>query len=173
MAAPSQIQARYVEEEDRILLRINTVADEEFRFWLTRRFLRRLSPVLQEGLMSSPTARQQLDYVSRQAVMAFEHERAQSKAEFNSPFRETGKLPLGTDPLLIVRAGFRNLEGGGFSVALKNGDSKGIDLTLTSDLLHLVCKLLDDAAQKSGWDIPALLQGVGDAAAPVTASRLN
>ncbi|QLQ33522.1 MAG: hypothetical protein HZT40_20145 [Candidatus Thiothrix singaporensis] len=65
MAAPSQIQARYVEEEDRILLRINTVADEEFRFWLTRRFLRRLSPVLQEGLMSSPTARQQLDYVSR------------------------------------------------------------------------------------------------------------
>ncbi|QLQ33523.1 MAG: hypothetical protein HZT40_20150 [Candidatus Thiothrix singaporensis] len=104
--------------------------------------------------------------------MAFEHERAQSKAEFNSPFRETGKLPLGTDPA-DRPAGFRNLEGGGFSVALKNGDSKGIDLTLTSDLLHLVCKLLDDAAQKSGWDIPALLQGVGDAAAPVTAYQLN
>ncbi|MEZ5454150.1 MAG: hypothetical protein R3E93_15225 [Thiothrix sp.] len=173
MAAPSQLQIRYIEEEDRILLRMNTVAGEEFRFWFTRRLLLRLWPILQEGLVSSPAARQQLDYSSRQAIMAFEHERAQSKAEFNNPFRETENLPLGQDPLLIVRVGFRNKENGSFAFALKDNDGKGIDLSLTHDLLHLLCKLLDDAAQKSDWNMPELLQGVTETSAPVAAHRLN
>lgn len=173
MAAPSQIQARYIEEEDRILLRMNTVAEEEFRFWFTRRLLLRLWPVLQEGLMSSPAVKQQMDYSSRQAIVAFEHERAQTKAEFNNAFRETDKLPLGQDPLLVVRVGFRNLENGSFAFALKNGAGNGIDLTLTQDLLHLLCKLLDDAAQKSAWDMPDLLQCVAETNAPVAAHRLN
>ena len=86
MAAPAQIQIRYIQEEDRILMRMNTVAEEEFRFWLTRRFLVRLWPVLQEALMSSPAVKQQQRLYSRQAIMAFEHERAQSKAQFNNPF---------------------------------------------------------------------------------------
>lgn len=173
MAAPAQIQVRYIEEEDRILMRMNTVAEEEFRFWLTRRFLLRLWPVLQQALMSSPAVKQQHDYSARQAIVAFEHEQAQRKAEFNNPFRETDKLPLGQEPLLLTQAGFRNLDKGGCSLALKNSGHKGIDLTLSNDLLHLVCKLLDDAAQKSDWDMPELLQGVTETTAPIAAHRLN
>ena len=51
MATPAQIQIRYIQEEDRILMRLNTVAEEEYRFWLTHRFLIRLWPVLQDALM--------------------------------------------------------------------------------------------------------------------------
>lgn len=173
MAAPSQIQIRYIQEEDRLLMRMNTVADEEFRFWLTRRFLLRLWPVLQEALMSSPAIKQQRDYSSQQAILAFEHERAQSKAAFNNPFRESENLPLGKGPILVVLGNFRHLSNGAFMVSLKNHDKQGIDLTLTSDLLHLLCKLLDEAAQQSDWNMPLLLQNVVEAKSPVAAHQLN
>lgn len=175
MAAPSQIQVRYIPEEDRVLMRMNTVAGEEFRFWLTRRYLLRMWPVLQEALLSSPTARRQKDFSAQQAVVAFEQEKARSKAEFNSAFRETDKLPLGKDPLLVVQSGFRHLEdGSAFLVSLKNPQMEGIELTLTSDLLHLLCKMLDEAVQQySDWDMPALIPNPTESAAPVAAHRLN
>lgn len=173
MAAPSQIQIRYIQEEDRILMRMNTVAEEEFRFWLTRRFLLRLWPVLQEALMSSPAVKQHSDFSSRQAIMAFEHERAQSKAAFNNPFREADKLPLGKAPLLVVKAGFHHQGNGSLQLALKDTAEKGIDLTLTHDLLHLLCKLLDDAAQQSDWKMPTLLPGITETQSPVAAHQLN
>lgn len=173
MAAPSQLQARYIPEEDRISLRMNTVAEEEFRFWLTRRLLVRLWPVLQEGLMSSPVVRQQADPLSRQAVMAFEHEQAKAKAEFNSPFRSVDKLPLGDMPLLIVQANFRHLPNGDFFIGLKDNHGKGIDLSLTHDLLHLLCQLLEDAAQRSDWDMPSLFKAEMEQHAPLEAHQLN
>ena len=149
MAAPAQIQVRYIQEEDGILMRMNTLAEEDYRFWLTHRFLARLWPVLQDALMSSPTVKQHSDIHSRQAIMAFEHEQAQSKAQFNNPFREADKLPLGKDPLLVSKAGFRHQANGALQLSLKNVAEEGVDLTLTHDLLHLLCKLLDDAAQQS------------------------
>jgi hypothetical protein len=173
MAAPSQIQIRYIQEEDRILMRMNTVAGEEFRFWLTRRFLLRLWPVLQESLLSSPAAKQYSDPASRQAIMAFEHERAQSKAAFDNPFRDSDKLPLGKEPLLVVKAGFRHQDNGSLQIALKNAAEKGVDLTLSHDVLHLLCKLLDDAAQQSEWKLVTLLPGVGETQSPVAAHQLN
>ncbi len=173
MAAPSQIQIRYIQEEDRILMRMNTVADEEFRFWLTRRFLLRLWPVLQEALMSSPAVKQHSDLSSRQAIMAFEHERAQSKAEFNNPFRESDNLPLGKSPLLVVKAGFRHLDNGSLKLALKDTAEKGVDLNLTHELLHLLCKLLDDAAQQSEWKMSSLLPNIAATQSPVAAHQLN
>lgn len=173
MAAPSQIQVRYIQEEDRILMRMNSVAGEEFRFWLTRRFLLRLWPVLQEALLSSPAAKQYHDPASRQAIMAFEHERAQSKAAFDNPFRESDNLPLGKEPLVVTKAGFRHQDNGSLQLALKNTADQGIDLTLGNDVLHLLCKLLDDAAQQSGWKLPTLLPGVGATQSPVAAHQLN
>ncbi len=173
MAAPSQLQARYLPEEDRISLRMNTVAQEEFRFWLTRRFLVRMWPVLQEGLMSSPVVRQQSDPVSRQTVMEFEHEKAKTKAEFNAPFQAAPNLPLGEEALLIVQANFRHLPNGDFFLSVKDNHGKGIDLTLTRDLLHLLCQILDDAAQRSDWDLPSLFNIEAEQQVPVEAHRLN
>lgn len=173
MAAPSQLQARYLPEEDRISLRMNTVADEEFRFWLTRRFLLRLWPVLQDGLMSSPVVRQQADPVSRQTVMEFEHEQAKAKAEFNAPFRGAEILPLGDAPLLVVQANFRHLPNGDFFLGVKDNHGEGIELTLTRDLLHLLCQLLEDATQRSDWDMPSLFNVEAGQFAPMETRQLN
>lgn len=172
-AAPAQIQIRYIQEEDRILMRMNTVANEEFRFWLTRRFLVRLWPVLQESLMSSPAVKQHSDYSSRQAIVAFEHERAQSKAAFNHPFREVDNLPWGKEPLLVVKAGFRHQNNGALQIAFKDNHEKGVDLNLSNELLHLLCKLLDDAARQSDWKMTALLPNITETQSPVAVHQLN
>lgn len=173
MAAPAQIQARYVQEEDRILLRMNTVAEEEFRFWLTRRFALRLWPVLQDALFSSPIATRQTSLSARHAVVAFEHEIAKSKVGFDTGFRDMNVLPLGEAPLLITQSAFRRESDGTFFLSLHNINKQGVSLNLTSDLLHLFCKLLEDAAQHSDWTMPNLLHGVGTQLSPVEMHRLN
>lgn len=161
MSAPAQIQIRYIPEEDRILMRMNTLEDEEYRFWLTRRFCLRLWPVLQEALFSTPTATQQTSQTARQAVVAFEHEAAKSKAEFNASFRESKNLPLGINPLLVATAGFHQQSPGVFFLTLQNVNKEGINITLTTELLHLVCKLLEDAGDESDWRLPPLVQSLG------------
>ncbi len=173
MAAPAQIQARYVQEEDRILLRLNTVANEEFRFWLTRRFALRLWPVLQDALLSTPVATRQTSLTARQAIVAFEHEAAKSKAQFNTHFRDMDNLPLGETPLLVTQSGFRRETNGNFFLSLHNQQKQGISLSLTTDLLHLFCKLLEDATRQSDWAIPALVQEMSAHSAPLAAHRLN
>ena len=44
----SQMQMLYVSEEDRILFRVNSTSGEEFRFWLTRRYVLLLIKVLKD-----------------------------------------------------------------------------------------------------------------------------
>lgn len=158
MSAPTQLQIRYLAEEDRILMRMNTAAEEEFRFWLTRRFCLRLWPVLQEALFSTPAVTQQMSPSARHAIVAFEHEAAQSKAEFNTRFRESKHFPFGETPLLIVHASFNRQQNGTYGLALRNTAKEGINITLTNDLLHLMCKLLEDASAESDWEMPALIQ---------------
>lgn len=173
MVAPAQFQVRYVHEEDRVLLRVATADAEEYRFWLTRRFLQRLWPVLQEALLSPPTIKRFSDLPSQQAMLAFEHERAQSKVSFNQPFQSQTTLPLGETPLLVIKAGFRNLDGGGLQIAFKDTHEKGIDLTLSHDVLHLLSKLLDDATQQAEWQFNRLLPNPAGTAVPLATHQLN
>jgi hypothetical protein len=44
-----QVNVSYVGEQDRVLLRINSVGGEEFRIWLTRRMCLQLLPVLDKS----------------------------------------------------------------------------------------------------------------------------
>ncbi len=173
MAAPAQIQARYIQEEDRILLRLNTVADEEFRFWITRRFALRLWPVLQDALFSTPIATQQTSSTARQAVVAFEHEAAKSKAQFKTAFKDMENFPLGNVPLLVSQSGFRRENNGKFFLSLHNQQQQGISLNLTADLLHLFCKLLADASQQTDWSMPPLVQNMAQFVPNVETHRLN
>ena len=50
MSTLHQIQMQYDAHEDRGLLRIRTRDGSEFRFWLTRRFVRALWPMVREML---------------------------------------------------------------------------------------------------------------------------
>src|SRR5262245_43215607 len=104
-----QIQIRHDESEDRLLLRLSTTDNHEFRFWLTRRFVKRLWAMLVQMLEWDQAVRQQLDPETRRAVLDIQHEGFSQQANYAKKFDEsTGEvphaLPLGEAPTLLARA---------------------------------------------------------------------
>ena len=71
MTAISQIQMRYVPLEDRVLLRLNTSDQDEFRFWLTRRFVVMLISALQAHKAADPDVSAAPAGDAREAVRQF------------------------------------------------------------------------------------------------------
>lgn len=155
-----QIYVVFVPEEDRLQLKINTQAQIEFRFWLTRRFIKRLWPGLRQAMETTaglavvdPT-----DPLARATALHFMHQKAVSQADFSKKFDHTpSETPLGPLPILVTRARIEPREQGGYMVAFHPQESYGIELAMAPDLLHSFCKLLSDAVSKADWDLPMSL----------------
>src|SRR5436190_2425472 len=99
-----QIQMKYSAQEDRILLRISSTERAEFRFWLTRRYVKLLWTILLKMLERDPSAAQHADENVRRTLLGFQHESAVQSANFAKPFEEdVSSLPLGANPVLLSR----------------------------------------------------------------------
>src|SRR5574343_1953990 len=86
-----QLQIAHDALKDRLVLRVETHADEEFRVWLTRRFLRELWPHLAKLLAhSNSPAPLPADVEAIPAPPSFEQAFQDDKAPY----------PLGSNPLL-------------------------------------------------------------------------
>lgn len=150
-----QIQARYDERHDRVLLRLSTGDDTEFLFWLTRRFTRRFWGLLLKTLEQDELVRQQSDTEARKAVLAMRHEGFVQQGNFSQPFEEKSyRRPLGSEPMLVARADCTaDKKPGMVTLSLRPREGQGVDLGLNASLLHSICKLLADAVAQSDWDL--------------------
>lgn len=150
-----QIQARYDELHDRVLLRLSTDDDTEFLFWLTRRFTKRLWGLLLKTLEQDEPVRQQIDTEARKAVLAMRHEGFVQQSNFSTPFEEKAyQRPLGQEPVVVARADYTpGTRPGFFTLSLRPQHGQGIDLGLNPSLLHSICKLLIDAVGQSDWNL--------------------
>jgi len=167
-----QIQARYDELQDRVLLRLSTKDDAEFLFWFTRRFTRRFWGFLLKTLEQDEPVRQQSDAEARKAVMAMRHEDFVQQSNFSKPFEEKPyQRPLGAEPILVARADYApGAKPGIFTLSLRPQQGQGVDLGLTPSLLHSIAKLLLDAVAQTDWDLnlampSAMFQPVTDESA--------
>ncbi|MEO5349203.1 MAG: hypothetical protein H7836_06130 [Magnetococcus sp. YQC-3] len=153
-----QLQVVFAPEEDRLQLRINTQARTEFRFWLTRRFVKRLWPGLVQAMESRaawPAAvPPPVDPTARATILEFAHQKAIAQADFSTQFLETpSETPLGPLPILVTRARIEPREQGGHMVSFHPEGSYGIEVAMDPRLLHSFCKLLADAVSKADWDL--------------------
>ncbi len=155
-----QLQASYVTEQDRILVRLNTHAGEELRLWLTRRMVKNLFPhmikvtteltaTLPEntgGDGSDPTTSAQ-----------FKIQESLRQADFETPFNtKATALPIGESPLLATTVHITPSEGGGLRIGFEEklpdlAGSRSFEVTLGHDLLHGFMHLLDAALQHANW----------------------
>lgn len=158
-----QIQARYDELQDRVLLRVSTVDGTEFLFWFTRRFTKRFWGLALKSLEQDEPVRQQADAEARKAVLGMRHEGFVQKSNFDTPFEEKEyQRPLGQEPLIVARADYRpGAAPGVFTLSLRPQRGHGVDLGMNASLLHSICKLLMDAVSKSDWDLKLAMPGVG------------
>ena len=77
-----QLTMSYSPKEDRILLRIGTAQNTEYRLWLIRRFVRSIWGALKKILEGSLTRGNDMQPKVRQAVMAMEHQESVQSSDF-------------------------------------------------------------------------------------------
>jgi hypothetical protein len=153
-----QIQIRHEEAEDRLLLRLSTSDDSEFRFWLTRRFVKRLWALLVQMLDWDQAVRQQVNPDTRRTVLDLQHEGYAQQADYSQPFAEAPRrMPLGEAPTLVARATGKKGDSGVQTLSLHPQQGQGIDMTLDTKLLHIFTRLLREAVAGTDWDVDLAL----------------
>jgi len=173
MGQLKQLNLKYQPAEDRACLRISTGDQAEYRFWLTRRFVRILWPVMIQLLEADERVQSQPRQDARKTVLSFQHEHAVQAADFSTGYQENAAdFPLGSEPLLLTSIRARRNSVGAPVLGLSGEQDRGIELAMTDQLLHSLCKLLADISEKAEWGLD--LQVVPDAPpAAGSGRRLN
>ncbi|MBF0629991.1 MAG: hypothetical protein HQL89_03235 [Magnetococcales bacterium] len=149
-----QMQIVYSQITDRLLLRINTRDRQEFRFWLTRRFVKRLWPGLAQALARQVRPEATHSPLARAAMMDLMHQNAISQADFNTRFdQQIQTVPMGTEPILVAKARLTPMKSGVVMLTLQPETGQGVELALDPNLLHALCKLFQDALPQTDWDL--------------------
>ncbi len=169
-----QLSVNYLQEQDRILARINTTGSEEFRLWFTRRLSQGLWPMLQRAV-AQQVAQQALahtpgmaaasaDPQTQQMLADFKRQESLQKADFRTPYQEqAAALPLGPEPLLVTEVNITPLPSGQlqmhFQEQLPNSPApRGFQMALEPQLLHGFVHLLEQAMGVAQWSGPAVGQ---------------
>ena len=138
-----QLQIANDHLQDRLILRVATSADEEYRIWFTRRFLRELWPHL-AGLIGNQAA---------PVALAGEMPPAEA-ASFEQAFAdENATYPLGSTPLLTNEVKCDTLSDGSFNLTFREGRERSFQLALTPDLLQALCAMLRAGAEHAQWNL--------------------
>ncbi|MEI7764597.1 MAG: hypothetical protein WCI85_15275 [Comamonadaceae bacterium] len=157
-----QLQASYVLEQDRILVRMNTLAGEELRLWLTRRMVRNLFPHMLQvtaDLVADQAQGASHDGADRNALTQFKKQESLQKADFHTPFNsQAASLPIGDAPLLASRVHVTVCDGGALRIGFEEdvadaATKRSFEVTLGQDLLHGFMHLLEAALQQADWGI--------------------
>lgn len=149
--AISQMQVLYDPSEDRILFRLNTTSQEQFRFWFTRRYTVLLLQVLKQHLESDPDVSLQGTPEAKEAVKSFKQEKAVQSANFSQSFKEDANdLPLGQRALLAYRLSY-SVKGTILNLSLQPRQGQGITMAINQEINVSFSQLLINAANKGEW----------------------
>jgi len=149
-----QISMSFVATEDRLLFRLKTRDNKEYRLFLTRRFvLLGLWPAIRSLLAADPEVRRMTDEAQKQTMLSFRHDGFVDKSAFEKTYEETDdERPLGDDPIIVT--GLKAVpKDGGYALTFKLIDGKTVALRFDEKLMHNFCKLLFDLVNKADWDV--------------------
>ncbi|MES2949888.1 MAG: hypothetical protein V4858_15200 [Pseudomonadota bacterium] len=165
-----QLSIRYDADQDRILVRINTSTGDEVQMWLTRRLVLRLSPLLNRVAMDHlaiPENAKSDGYVdlsamgssSRKMLADARKQEVLQGADFKTAYRsDSTNRPLGDVPLLVTEVNLTPKDGAHMQMNFKEllqepASSRGFQLDIPADLVFGLMELLNQALQKSDWQI--------------------
>lgn len=154
-----QLSIAHDERQDRLLLRLNTADQDEFRFWLTRRMCLRLMPALQQSSVRLEAAQPGVaaaDATAQQMLGELKREAFLNQADFATPFKkQASHLPLGALPMLITDAHLSILPSGVLELALEDksapDQAKTCKMQMQPSLVHGMVHLIQQASEKAQW----------------------
>ncbi|HEX4984892.1 MAG TPA: hypothetical protein VFV71_02345 [Burkholderiales bacterium] len=150
-----RITVEFHAEEDRLMVRVFFDGKAEVQFWLTRRLVSRMWPVLIQMAQARPEIQVQANPEVRKAMLGMQHEKALQEVKFTKaaaqePQREH---PLGSTPMLVSKVRARRNDRGQTVLSLQPQHGNGVDLALGDTLLHGLMKLVQDTAIKAEWGL--------------------
>lgn len=157
----SQLQVATDNVQDRLLLRVATPDNEEYRIFFTRRFLRELWPHFTAMLTG---------HLRLRPAMTPEADAAEdSPNTFEQQFREDNpSYPLGSKPLLASEATLEPAGDGLARLILREGRERSFELSLSAEMLQALSAMLRAASEQAQWEIALEYQG---AAGPMIINR--
>lgn len=167
-----QLSVTYQAEPDRILVRVNTTAQQEMRMWLTRRLMVGLWPLLNklltENLMAleAAPALDKADDGLKKMLADFRKEEFLRVADFDTPYAGAkAALPLGAKPLLVTEVDAGPPSGGKQRLTFREKAREGIkprsfQMELKPKLMQGLVHLLEQALTTSRWMEPFAGPGV-------------
>lgn len=154
-----QLSVHHDERQDRLLLRLNTQDQQEFRFWLTRRLTQRLLPAIEQSTVRLEAAQPGVavtDAPSQQLLTELKRDAFLQKADFATPFENRAtQWPLGAEPMLITDAHLSIKPGGALEMAFEDksnpAQARSCQLHLQVSLVHGMLHLIRQASEKAEW----------------------
>lgn len=172
-----QLSATYIAQQDRVLMKINTTAQEEMRLWLTRRLLLGLWPLLSKlltehllKLEAAGSSLESADEELRRMLADFRKEEFLQQADFDTPYKDQATLPLGEEPLLITDVDATPLANGrlrlAFNERIPPAKPRSFQMELAPKLMQGLMHLLEQALAHSRWREPFAAPALEDGSQP-------
>ena len=155
-----QLQIVYQMEQDRILVRLNSSAGDEFRLSLTRRMVKMLFPHITQASKqsgNSPLNPVAHDGADQKVVEQFKRRELLQNGDFQTPFSsQVTSLPIGEEPLLattvhLTRNANSSLQLGFEEKIPSRTGPRSFQVTLDESLLEGFMYLLESAVQQADW----------------------
>jgi hypothetical protein len=173
-----QLSVSHDEIQDRLLVRLNTQAAQEFRFWLTRRMVLRFLPAMDQTLTRLEAAQPGVaasDHNAQQILADIKRDAFLKNADFETPYAaHAEQLPLGPEPLLVTDVQLTLQPHGNLEVIFrqkKGEDIQSCHLNLQTQLVHGLIHLLRETMAKAEWDMVAYKPTSNSEHGPTSASN--
>jgi len=153
MASIHQMQMSFVPLQDRLLFRLSTTDQAEFRFWLTRRYVQLFwSALLQQLEMAQPYQNPDI----RATVAATQHQQVIANTDFKTAYheKEITQFPLGEEAILVSRLQFKRTEQGTQILCMHPDQGQGLEIAVDNRLMHSLCSLLSQCLKIANWNLP-------------------
>ncbi|MEM0953581.1 MAG: hypothetical protein AAGI24_05515 [Pseudomonadota bacterium] len=147
-----QINVSYVNAEDRLLLKVSTTDDKEYRAWCTRRLTKVLLERLELSFEKEVDKQQVVPQETRREVARIKHDGEVEEKAFQQPYEaEPTAYPLGEDGVLITALSEKQLLDDTIAISLKGPEGKGLTLNLDNKLRHQLYELISRAVTRADW----------------------
>ncbi len=150
-----KINGTYLVDQDRVLLRMSSSEQEEFRLWITRRTCLDLLTKITENSVKSVEKIHNVPLNSAKVIDQFNQETLSEKLDFQVPFEPKNKLPLGHEPVLIKEIGWHtppDLSDGSFNITWGLMNGKVVSTPLNALKLNALKLLIEKLILEANWD---------------------
>ena len=130
-----QLNVSYSATEDRLLLKVSTSDNQEYRAWCTRRFVRLWLDRLEALFESEVAEKQVVPAEARRDVAELQHRTSVSEQAFQKPYEaEPSDYPLGESGLLLTKLSYGEKDNDMVSMTLSGDAGKGLTLNMDHKL---------------------------------------